>query len=207
VVKGPPTFFKVSAPVGPRRVEFAFASDRDLETLRHWRTKKTLKTNAHLQDSIEYCRLASKRWRTYSKSKRTVTTFEELRETIVAKPEDEVVFIMVARAEWHRPSQILGFCFCRRSWCHHLILDFAAAHPNAILLGGGEIRGVGSSMLYSLVNLARQLGIDLVWGEATSNSAAFYRKVLRTPEIADHFFIKGETYHHCLRQFDAMDQT
>jgi hypothetical protein len=126
---------------------------------------------------------------------------ETLRNTVQQDNECEVAFILIAYAPWHEPSSILGFCFCRRTWCNHLLLDFAAAHPNAITPAGGHIKGVGSAMIYSLVALARELGITTVWGEATQNSVGFYRHVLGLPNILDSFFIEDQVFENCLYEF------
>jgi hypothetical protein len=196
--------FSVSTPQGKRSVDFKFATDADLRILLNWKTKAALRNNSHVRDAIEYCRLAGKRWRTYSKSKRTISSVEELQNHIREKRTAEVVFVLVAHAAWHPNSKILGFCFCRRSWCNHMILDFASAHPNAIRAVGGEIRGVGASMIYSLAHLAETIGIRMIWGEATENSAAFYERVLGTRNISDHFFIAGPVFEHCLEHFRSM---
>jgi hypothetical protein len=126
---------------------------------------------------------------------------ETLRNTVQQDNECEVAFILIAYAPWHEPSSILGFCFCRRTWCNHLLLDFAAAHPDAITPAGGFINGVGSAMLYSLVALADQLGIKKVWGEATRNSVGFYRYVLKQDDILDSFFIEGNEFEKCLSRY------
>jgi hypothetical protein len=196
--------FNVSTPQGKRPVEFKFATNADLRLLRNWKSKASLRSNSHVQDALEYSRLASKRWRTYFKGKRIVTSVADLRNAMAQNPRAEIVFVLVAHAPWHPSSAILGFCFCRRTWANHIIIDFAAAHPNAIRAVGGQIRGVGAWMIYSLAHLARELGITLIWGEATENSAAFYQTVLNVSNVTDHFFIFGATFEHCLLQFNSM---
>jgi hypothetical protein len=193
--------FRVQAGDKAMPVEFAVAAQDDLVRLCRWHSPRKLRENPHVQDALEYCRLANKRWRSYQSIGRTITSLEEIRRIIHRDARSEVVFIMVARAEWHEPSPILGFCFCRRTWCHHIVLDFAAAHPNAIGPAGGEVRGVGAGMLYSLVQIASGIGVKTIWGEATEHSAMFYAKALALPHVADCFFIKGRTRQHCLRQF------
>ncbi|HEY3852871.1 MAG TPA: hypothetical protein VGO67_00595 [Verrucomicrobiae bacterium] len=182
-------------------VEFIFAVERDLFYLEHWRSPQRIRNNPHVQDALEYRRLASKRWRTYQVTGRTAGSLQEIEQAINKDPNAEVVFVMLARALWHTPSPILGFCFCRRTWCHHVVLDFAAAHPNAIGPAGGEVRGVGAGMLYSLVQVADSLDVRTIWGEATGNSAKFYMKALSIRRVLDHFFIRGRTRRHCLQQF------
>jgi len=59
-------------------------------------------------------------------------------------------------------------------------------------------------MLYSLVSVADQLGVGLVWGEATLNSVGFYRYVLEVPHLTDHFFIEGPLFKQCLREYERI---
>ncbi len=61
--------------------------------------------------------------------------------------------------------------------------------------------GVGTGLLYGLIEVAAQLDVKLIWGEATANSAPFYAQILQQPSIADHFFIRGETFDQCRRSF------
>lgn len=185
-------------------VEFTFATQDDLARLAGWRSPEKLRDNPHVQDALEYCRLANKRWKSYQAIGRTAASLEAIRSAIQKDGSAEVVFLMLARAEWHKPSPILGFCFCRRTWCHHVVLDFAAAHPNAIGPAGGEVQGVGAGMLYSFVKMATSIGVKTIWGEATRNSTKFYEKTLAVRNVADHFFIRGRTRQHCLRQFELV---
>jgi hypothetical protein len=185
-------------------VEFVFATQNDMMRLNRWRSPVKLRDNPHVLDALEYCRLANKRWKSYRAVGRTVTSLNEIRRAIQRDSRTEIVFVMLARAGWHKPSPILGFCFCRRTWCHHVVLDFAAAHPNAIGPAGGDVHGVGAGMLYSLVKMADGIGVKTIWGEATGNSAGFYTKTLALSKIADHFFIKGRSLRHCLRQFKLL---
>jgi len=196
--------FYVIAQGQKRPVEFEFASESDLLTLRRWRAPAPLRENPHVQDSLEYSRLASKRWRSYRKADRTVTSLPRLEQIVRENSHAEIVFLMVARADWHESSPILSFCFCRRTYCHHLVIDFAANHPNAIGPAGGEVRGVGPAMFYSLVKFAHEFGIKTIWGEATENSAKFYRKIFAFRKVTDHFFVRGRAMSHGLKQYDLL---
>jgi hypothetical protein len=182
-------------------VEFDFGGDADVARLRLWKRPPNAIAHASVADALEYARYAAKRWRSYRKEDRTVRSAAELRLNVTKEPRGEFVFVLVTRADWHRPSPLLGFCFCRRTWCHHIVVDFAAVHPNALSAAGGAVRGVGAGMFYSLVKFADQLGVQTVWGEATENSAPFYEKLLALPRVTDHFFITGEVFQHCLRGF------
>ena len=85
--------------------------------------------------------------------------FIRIARTVRKHPRGEFVFILAARAKWHTSSDLLEFCFCRRTWCHHIVVDLAAVHPNAITSAGGKVRGVGTGMFYSLVKIADEFGI------------------------------------------------
>jgi len=183
-------------------VGFVFATHDSVRKLSHWRSPKQLRSNPHVQDALEYSRLASKRWKSYRSIQRTASSLADIESAVQRDADAEIVFVMLALASWHQPSPVLGFCFCRRTWCHHIVLDFAAAHPNAIGRSGGNVQGVGTGMLYSLVQLADRIGVKTVWGEATKNSAGFYLKSLALRRITDHFFIRGRIRQHCLRQFE-----
>lgn len=186
-------------------VEFKFGNHADVDKLRSWGNDSGLMAHESIADALEYARYAAKRWRTYRKAGRTLTGLAVLREAVRKQPRAEFVFILIAHAEWHSPSP-LGFCFCRRTWCHHIVVDLAAVHPDAISSAAGEVRGVGTGMFYSVVKLADEIGVHTVWGEATENSAPFYQKLLGVPEITDHFFISGEVFEHCLRGFAKLSK-
>ncbi len=184
-----------------RAVELAFGTPMDMRGLLRWRTSAVDRTTPHVRDAMEFRKLATKRWRYYLKGNEAATSLGELKRVVRNSPAGEVGFLLMAKASWHRAAPVLGCCFCRRSWCHHLIVDFLAVHPKVLAGAGGRIRGVGTGMIYSLVGLADALGITTIWGEATQNSAPFYEKVLKLPEVADHFFVSGATMEHCREQY------
>ncbi len=41
----------------------------------------------------------------------------------------EVALLLVVRAKWFGRSPILGLAQCRRTYCHHLVLEFLSVHP------------------------------------------------------------------------------
>jgi len=187
-------------------VEFKFGNHADVGKLRSWGSASGRMTHGSLADALEYARFAAKRWRSYRKAGRTLTGLGVLREDVHKQPRAEFVFVLIAYAKWHSPSPVLGFCFCRRTWCHHIVVDLAAVHPDAISSATGEVRGVGTGMFYSLVKLADEMGVQTVWGEATENSAPFYQKLLGMPDITDHFFITGKIFRHCLRGYAKLSK-
>ena len=184
-----------------RLVNLVFGTPMDMRGLLRWRTAAVTRSDPHVRDALEFRKLATKRWRYYLKGNEAATSLRELKRAIRANPSAEVGFLLMAKASWPTAAPIIGCCFCRRSWCHHLIVDFLAVHPKVLTGAGGRVRGVGTGMIYSLVGLADAVGIRTIWGEATKNSAPFYEKVLNLPKVTDHFFVQGETMEHCRKQF------
>src|SRR5439155_323115 len=187
-----------------RPVNLDFGEPRDLPGLMRWRAVAAGRQDPQIHDAMEFRKLATKRWRYYLKGNEAATSFGHLRRAIRADRFAEVGFLLLAKAAWHTATPVLGCCFCRRSWCHHLIVDFLAVHPKVLAGVGGRVRGVGTGIIYSLVGLADQLGSGTIWGEATRNSAPFYERVLNLPKVTDHFFVQGETLEHCRRQYRQM---
>ena len=110
----------------------------------------------------------------------------------------ELAFLMVASAEWTKRHKFLALAYCRRTWCHHLVLDFLAVRPGASF-ANQPIRGLGTGVISSLTGLANSLGMDTIWGEATASSAPFYEKVLKTKPIKDLFVIRRKTMQRIFR--------
>jgi hypothetical protein len=187
---------------GRRRfVNLVFGTPMDMRGLLRWRAVAATRGDPQVRDAMEFRKLATKRWRYYLKGNEAATSLRELRQAVRAGPSAEVGFLLIAKASWLPAVPVLACCFCRRSWCHHLIVDFLAVHPKVMACTPGRVRGVGTGMIYSLVGLADVLGIATIWGEATKNSAAFYERVLNLPRVTDHFFVQGETMEHCRRQY------
>ena len=197
--------FKVSFDDKIRTVRLAFGSKSDLCGIRSWKAPRGQGSNPHIRDSIEYSRLASKRWHYYRRENSIAESLRTLRLALRRNPETETAFCLIARATWFSPSPILGLIYCRRTWCHHIIVDFAACHPS--VLGEARLRGVGTGMFLGLIRLALMLKVGTVWGEATKNSATFYEKALGLSSVKDHFFIRGETMDSCLRQYAGTHPT
>lgn len=101
----------------------------------------------------------------------------------------ELAFLMVASAAWAKPHKFLALAYCRRTWCHHLVLDFLAVRPG-VSFANQPIRGIGSGILATLAGLADSLSMETMWGEATASSAAFYEKVLKIYPVKDLFVLQ-----------------
>lgn len=199
--------FVVSFEGRQRFVNLVFGTPKDMPQLMRWRTSTVVLSDPYVRDVMEFRKLATKRWRYYLKGNEAVTSLHELRRAIRANPSAEVGFLLVAKAPWSISRSTLGCCFCRRTWCHHLIVDFLAVHPNVLTASRGRIRGVGTGIIYLLVGLADSLGIGTIWGEATRNSARFYERVLNLPKVTDHFFVEGETMDYCRQQSRSATQS
>jgi len=182
-------------------VEFVFGTDVNIRRLLTWRKCANSQASPGVADTLEYARYAAKRWRSYRQERRTMSSYDELRDAVKQQPRGEFVFVLVALSKWYPPTSLSGFCFCRRTWCHHIVVDLAAVHPDAITVGNAQVKGIGTGMFYSLVKLADMLRVETVWGEATENSAPFYQKLLGLPRVTDHFFITGQVFEHCLRGY------
>ena len=92
--------FKVSFENKIRTVRLDFGNDTDLDDIRHWKAPRGYGANPHIRDSIEYSRLASKRWRYYRREDSTAESLPALRQALRRDPESETAFFLVARAAW-----------------------------------------------------------------------------------------------------------
>jgi hypothetical protein len=175
--------FHVEAGGEFRAVELKFATEAEVRRLRAWR--KMIPGN----DAAEFAALAAKRWFYYSREGATATSLDELRAAIALNDRAELAFLLVASAQWAKRYKFLALAYCRRTWCHNLVVDFLAVRPG-LSFAKMPIRGLGTGILASLTGLADSLGMDKMWGEATASSAPFYEKVLKTKPIKDLFVVR-----------------
>jgi hypothetical protein len=148
------------------------------------------KSSTVIREAVEFTRLAAKRWRYYFRTDEAAGSFADLRRQIRRNAECEVAFIMVATIRQANRDLPVGLAYCRRTWCHHLALDFLALHPFA-LTPNSRVSGVGSGIVFGLVQLANELSVTRIWGEATVNSAPFYEKLLAASPVHDLFVIEA----------------
>lgn len=193
--------FQVLAEGEPRPVELVFGSEKDLALVNRWRVPASVAARPGVRDTLEFAHLASKRWRYYRRSIATATSLENFKSIVARKPHTEVSLLLLVRAGWFSRSHILGLAQCRRTYCHHLILEFLSVHPAIVGGAAPQVRGVGAGILYSLAELAGMVNVPLIWGEATAYSAPFYVKTCRIPKVQDHFFIQKKSLAFCRRQF------
>jgi len=181
----------ILTPSGEHRMPIRFGVPADVDRLRVWRVGRGHGNPAAAKDSIEYAKLASKRWRYYNRRDEVAKSLSEL-ETRCNGTTAEIGFLLVADSNTTTGPETLAMAWCRRTWSHHLILDFLACHPFAFDPRSGY-GGVGTAMLLALGLITAKLNIGLIWGEATELSAGFYSKrVLGGQPVTDHFFIRDE---------------
>lgn len=192
--------FQVLVDDEPQPVELVFGGTNELTLLSRWRAPKLVSQVAAVKDTLEFARLASKRWRYYRDTLPFATDAAQFRDIVQSNPQAEVSMLLVLKALWFQHSSLLAFAQCRRTYCHNLVLEFLGAHPRVAGKLDPRIHGTGEGTLCALVELAHHLGIKTVWGEATGGSATFYSRVLEIP-IADRFIIEGALMDHCRKKF------
>lgn len=187
-----------------REAEINFATEIEVKRLGYWRIPKVLPKDPlvvkKIFDAVEFARLASNRWRYYHRDGATVKSLDGLVKVIGAHPNTEVAMVLIARPTWHSQTPTLGIAYLRRTWCHHLFLEFFATHPHVIAKRNEKIGGVGVGILRQLVALAEMLDIPCIWGEATEFSAEWYEDQLGVEQVLDHFFIEDEVMTHCCNE-------
>src|SRR2546423_11949726 len=99
---------------------------------------------------------------------------DEFQQIVRQNSEAEVALLVIVRGDWFLRSPILGLAQCRRTYCHHLVLEFLSVHPAIVGKLAPQVTGVGRGLVYGLAAWAGDLGIQLIWGEATAYSAPFY---------------------------------
>ena len=177
-----PIIFHVEAARKFRPVELTFANESEVRRVRTWR-KMTSTT-----DAGEFAALAAKRWFYYTREGATVASLDGLRAAIRRNKRAELAFLMVASAEWAKRYKFLALAYCRRTWCHRLVLDFLAVRPG-VSFANQPISGVGTGILANLAAIADLLRMETMWGEATASSAPFYEKVLQIRPVKDLFIV------------------
>lgn len=181
--------FQIIVEGSPQKATIRFASRSEL--LRYHRSLSPFarESSTTIREAVEFTRLAAKRWRYYSRTDEAAESLAGLQREIRRDAKCEVAFIMVATIRQGRRDLPIGLAYCRRTWCHHLALDFLALHPRA-LKQTWPVSGVGSGIVFGLVQLAKALNIPRIWGEATVNSATFYEKLLAVSPVQDLFIIQ-----------------
>ena len=171
-------------------VTLNFADNADVISTTRWRVPSELDDDTLMQsraaDAREFARLAAKRWRHYRDTDTAARSLIELKRMIAADPQGEYCFHPEVSADWFPAS--LGGAMVRRTWCHHLMIDFLFVHPR-ICGKVTNVKGVGIEILRAVCLIARALNCKRVWGEATLDSAPFYNRQFHQM-VEDQFHIE-----------------
>lgn len=185
-----PITFAVFLDDEPADVTLDFADNTDVVSTTRWRvptlTDESLQSRA--ADSREFALLAAKRWRHYRDTDSAAHSLADLRRMIAADPQGEFCFHLKVTADWFPAS--LGGAMLRRTWHHHLALDFLFVHPR-IASRHVNVKSVGLQLLQAICIIAQDLGCQRLWGETTQDSAPFYRRYLKQP-VDDQFAIGSD---------------
>jgi hypothetical protein len=181
--------FQINVDGKPGRANLGFATKIELQRCHRSLSSASGKSSPAVRDAMEFTRLAAKRWRYYSQAGEAAESLARLRQVIRKNKYREVAFILIATTGFENHEIPIGLAYCRRTWCHHLALDFLALHPRT-LERTRRLNGTGSGIIFGLVQLAKVLNIPRIWGEATANSAPFYEKLLEISPVEDLFIIE-----------------
>lgn len=177
-----------------RSLEFAFAKRRDERAFSKWLKSAPSASNPKVLDAMELGKLAFSRWKEALGKRRVADCVEDIKDYIDDSSEAEVSVLILVRARWLRGRNLVGLCLFRRTWCNNIYIDFLTKHPSLVVKRRKPLRGVGTALLYFITYVAAEIEAGAVWGEATQNSAKFYRKVFAKPEIKDLIFLTEEDY-------------
>jgi hypothetical protein len=185
-----PITFAVFHDDEPADATLDFADNEDVISTTRWR--EPILDDATMQARAAYSRefalLAAKRWRHYRDTHSAAHSLTDLQRMIREDPHGEFCFHLKLTADWFPAS--LGGAMVRRTWHHHLALDFLFVHPR-IASRLVNVKSVGHQLLLAIGMIAHTLGCQRVWGEATQDSAPFYRRYLKLP-VDDQFSISPE---------------
>lgn len=196
-----PITFAVFHDDEPADVTLDFADHGDVISTTRWRVPtlddEAMQTRA--ADSHEFALLAAKRWRHYRDTETAAHSLADLRRMIAADPQGEFCFHLKITADWFPAS--LGGAMLRRTWHHHLALDFLFVHPR-IASRLVNVKSVGFQLLQAICMIAQDLGCQRVWGETTEDSAPFYKRYLKQ-SVDDQFTLGPEEILKFAAQLEA----
>ena len=182
--------FEIKTKGGPQVATLRFASKAEIQRYNRSLGSSARTRSTVIRDAIEFTRLAAKRWRYYAREGQAADSLAHLEREIGREPKCEIAFIMLATIRQANRDLPVGLAYCRRTWCHHLALDFLALHPRT-LNPSSLVTGIGGGIIFGLVQLARALRIQRIWGEATASSAPFYERLLAVRPVKDLFIIEA----------------
>ena len=186
--------FPVVAEDELREAECRFAQATDIPPIKQWRQTITGRPEQALHDASEIGELACKWWVYFRQAGVFADNRPDLLATLQRDPKAEVSMMLVAKAPWFRPSEVLGACHFRRTWTGQITVDFLAAHPLAIGQSPLAVSELGRGLLYQVACLAQEIGAPRLWGECTPGSQRFYRALFPDSEVTDLFLVNRTEY-------------
>jgi hypothetical protein len=147
-------------------------------------------------DAVELAKLAVRRWTEGLSKGRAARNLQDIKDRIVDNPRSEVAVLLVAEAERlsSQRGAIVGFLHFRRTWCNNICVDYLAVSPSIAGEPTSPFGGLGSGMVYSIATAAGELGVRIIWGEATQNSLGFYNKIFDKNKRQDRFSVRRRDY-------------
>jgi len=70
--------FQVLVEDEPQSVKLIFGSPKDVARVSHWRAPRAVRVKSPVRDTLEFARLAAKRWRYYRRSIPTATSIAQI---------------------------------------------------------------------------------------------------------------------------------
>jgi hypothetical protein len=131
------------------------------------------------RDAGEYAKLAHANWTTYASFNRCAFSRVDLGNRCLVTPHDDFRIMIAARSK-AQSDQILGFVLLRRSFAKSLQLEYLGVAP----FWQERIKGLGTTLLYKSIVMARHLDAEVFYFEETVLSAKFYDKF--RPTFAFH---------------------
>ncbi|MCS6295968.1 MAG: GNAT family N-acetyltransferase [Nitrospira sp.] len=128
------------------------------------------------------------RFEAHSALEQYASSLEDIQNFLTDDPQGEVACFVVLKCDWFSASEIIGISHFRRSWSNSIILDYLTIHPLILSPPNEDVRkvkGIGSALLYFLSSVAKRFECDAIWGEATSSSCSFYKRVLKLDSVKD----------------------
>ena len=180
---------------GGKKLEFVFAKRNDHRLFNRWVKSANPGSNPNVLNAMELATLAFRRWKEAHKEGQVAHSVQDIKDYIRNNPHEEITILILVRARWLKDRTLAGLCHFRRTWCNNIFIDFLTRHPSLVRKPTtSKIRGVGTALLYFVTSVAAEIEAGAVWGEATQNSAEFYKGAFEKPNIKDLFFLKKKDY-------------
>lgn len=184
-------------------VKFVFATPRDSKGTQSWKEAVRKRRNPILLDAVELSTMAFRRWREARSKGYVASSVQEIKDFVQNNPHAEVAMLVLAKGPWLKKRNLLGLCYFRRTWSNNIYLDVLTSHPLLARNLTSPVRGVGTALLYFVCCVAAEIGAKAIWGEATQNSACFYRKVFGRNDIDDRIYLDEAAYKEFKKRIEA----